>query len=67
MAFLLMYSYGDRELILINRISFIAAVIAGSIGGCTDAGVSLICAGIVLVGTWMRCVLRLIRSHIGFT
>ena len=54
MAILLMYSYDDRELILINRILFIATVVAGSIEGCTDAGVSLICAGIALVGTWMR-------------
>ena len=59
MAFLLMYSYDDRELISIHRILFIAAVIAGSIEGCTDARVSLICVGIVLFRTWMRCVLRL--------
>ena len=59
MAFLLMYSYDDSELILINRILFIAAIVAGSIEGCTNARFSLICVGIVLFRTWMRCVLRL--------
>ena len=47
--FLLIYFYYDRELNL-NQSNFFIAAVAVSIGGCTDAGVSLICAGIAGLG-----------------